>query len=168
MNYKPFSIKMKVKSEDAKKVMVKFFLAPKYDSMGLEIPLQRNTENFFLMEQFPYDCEYHFRSSCPHVLWRYNYVNIPIRYVWINTCNSFFLLVTVPAGESVIVRNSSDFVFAFKKTMTTWEIAEEVLSGNWKPYSSSMSVFPDHLMLPKGMYSYVFSTSRDNNSNSFG
>lgn len=59
LNHKAFTVRVNVKSEVAKTVVVKFFLAPKYDSKGYEIPLHQNTENFFMLDQFLYDCEYH-------------------------------------------------------------------------------------------------------------
>lgn len=61
LNHKAFTVRVSVKSEVAKTVVVKFFLAPKYDSKGYEIPLHQNTENFFMLDQFLYDCEYHDR-----------------------------------------------------------------------------------------------------------
>ncbi|XP_047992356.1 acidic juvenile hormone-suppressible protein 1-like [Leguminivora glycinivorella] len=55
LNHKVFQVRVNVKSEVAKTVLVKFFLAPKYDSHGYEIPLHLNTENFFQIDQFTYD-----------------------------------------------------------------------------------------------------------------
>ncbi|CAK1586888.1 unnamed protein product [Parnassius mnemosyne] len=55
LNHKVFTVRVNVKSDVAKTVAVKFFLAPKYDSKGYEIPLHVNTENFFLFDQFLYD-----------------------------------------------------------------------------------------------------------------
>lgn len=57
LNHKPFEIRMTVKSNVAKNVVVKYFLAPKYDSKGVEIPLHLNTENFFQLDQFTYECK---------------------------------------------------------------------------------------------------------------
>lgn len=58
LNHKPFTVKVHVKSDVAKKAVVKFFLAPKYDSEGFEIPLHLNTENFWQFDEFTYDCKY--------------------------------------------------------------------------------------------------------------
>ncbi|XP_013179925.1 PREDICTED: acidic juvenile hormone-suppressible protein 1-like [Papilio xuthus] len=55
LNHKVFTVRVNVTSEVAKTVLVKFFLAPKYDSNGEEIPLHLNTENFYLLDIFPYD-----------------------------------------------------------------------------------------------------------------
>ncbi|XP_068618115.1 acidic juvenile hormone-suppressible protein 1-like [Battus philenor] len=55
LNHKVFTFRVNVSSEVAKSVVVKFFLAPKYDSKGYEIPLHENYENFFLFDQFVYD-----------------------------------------------------------------------------------------------------------------
>ncbi|CAH2043553.1 unnamed protein product, partial [Iphiclides podalirius] len=55
LNHKTFNVRVNVKNEVAKTVVVKFFLAPKYDSDGYEIPLHVNTENFYLLDQFLYD-----------------------------------------------------------------------------------------------------------------
>ncbi|KAL4709054.1 hypothetical protein ACJJTC_005915 [Scirpophaga incertulas] len=52
LNHEDFTIKIKVKSHVAKNVNIKFFLAPKYDSAGNEIPLHENSENFFLFDTF--------------------------------------------------------------------------------------------------------------------
>ncbi|XP_038222258.1 uncharacterized protein LOC119839897 [Zerene cesonia] len=51
---KVFTIRVHVKNDVAKKVVVRFFLAPKYDSNGYEIPLHLNTENIFQLDQFVY------------------------------------------------------------------------------------------------------------------
>ncbi|CAG9111348.1 unnamed protein product [Plutella xylostella] len=55
LNHKVFQVRVKVNSEAAKTVVVRFFLAPKYDSLGNEIPLKENWENFFQLDQFTYD-----------------------------------------------------------------------------------------------------------------
>lgn len=57
LNHKVFKTRVHVKSDVAKTVVVKFFLAPKYDSKGYEIPLHENTENFFQFDQFVYECK---------------------------------------------------------------------------------------------------------------
>ncbi|CAK1555806.1 unnamed protein product [Leptosia nina] len=51
---KVFNVRVHVKNDVAKKVVVRFFLAPKYDSNGYEIPLHLNTENVFQLDQFVY------------------------------------------------------------------------------------------------------------------
>lgn len=58
LNHKDFEIRVHVKSSVAKTVLVKFFLAPKYDSYGSEIPLNKNTENFLQFDVFTYDRTY--------------------------------------------------------------------------------------------------------------
>ncbi|XP_026495987.2 acidic juvenile hormone-suppressible protein 1-like [Vanessa tameamea] len=55
LNHKVFKVRVNVKSDVAKTVLVKFFLAPKYDSKGFEIPLHLNTENFFDLDAFTYE-----------------------------------------------------------------------------------------------------------------
>ncbi|XP_072944987.1 acidic juvenile hormone-suppressible protein 1-like [Epargyreus clarus] len=55
LNHKPFEIRMHVKSNVAKNVVVRYFLAPKYDGNGVEIPLHLNTHNFFQLDQFTYE-----------------------------------------------------------------------------------------------------------------
>lgn len=55
LNHKPFNIHVHVKSKVAKTVAVKFFLAPKYDSKGVDIPLHENTENFVMFDHFLYN-----------------------------------------------------------------------------------------------------------------
>ncbi|XP_072945095.1 uncharacterized protein [Epargyreus clarus] len=55
LNHKPFNIRMHVKSNVAKTVVVRYFLAPKYDSNGVEIPLHLNTDNFFQLDEFVYE-----------------------------------------------------------------------------------------------------------------
>nr|AAT76805.1 hexamerine [Helicoverpa armigera] len=55
LNHKRFQVRVNVKSEVAKTVLVKFFLAPKYDSQGYEIPLHINTQNFMQLDEFTYD-----------------------------------------------------------------------------------------------------------------
>ncbi|XP_023936975.1 acidic juvenile hormone-suppressible protein 1-like [Bicyclus anynana] len=55
LNHKKFKVRVYVKSEVPKTVVVKFFLAPKYDSKGFEIPLHENTQNFFQFDQFVYE-----------------------------------------------------------------------------------------------------------------
>lgn len=57
LNHKVFQVRLNVKSDVATTVVVRFFLAPKYDSYGYEIPLHKNTENFFLLDQFTWDCK---------------------------------------------------------------------------------------------------------------
>ncbi|KAL0871147.1 hypothetical protein ABMA27_004929 [Loxostege sticticalis] len=54
LNHKVFSVRTHVHSEAPKNVVVRLFLAPKYDSFGKEIPLHKNTENFFQFDQFTY------------------------------------------------------------------------------------------------------------------
>lgn len=58
LNNKVFKVRVNVKSDVSKKVVVKFFVGPKYDSKGLEIPLQENSQNFFQIDQFIYECKY--------------------------------------------------------------------------------------------------------------
>ncbi|XP_022823141.1 acidic juvenile hormone-suppressible protein 1-like [Spodoptera litura] len=55
LNHKKFQVRVHVKSEVAKSVLVKFFLAPKYDSHGFEIPLHVNSQNFLQFDEFVYD-----------------------------------------------------------------------------------------------------------------
>nr|AAB86645.1 riboflavin binding hexamerin precursor [Hyalophora cecropia] len=55
LNHKKFNIRVQVSSKVTKKVEVKFFLAPKYDSRGFEIPLHANSENFFLLNHFVHE-----------------------------------------------------------------------------------------------------------------
>ncbi|KOB74357.1 Storage protein 1, partial [Operophtera brumata] len=55
LNHKDFTIKVNAKSEAAKTVLVKFFLAPKYDSKGNKINVRLNTENFFQFDEFTYE-----------------------------------------------------------------------------------------------------------------
>ncbi|XP_032519279.2 acidic juvenile hormone-suppressible protein 1-like [Danaus plexippus] len=55
LNNKVFKVRVNVKSDVSKKVVVKFFVGPKYDSKGLEIPLQENSQNFFQIDQFIYE-----------------------------------------------------------------------------------------------------------------
>ncbi|KAJ8712292.1 hypothetical protein PYW07_005134 [Mythimna separata] len=55
LNHKRFQVRVNVNSEVAKSVLVKFFLAPKYDSHGSEIPLHLNTQNFMQLDEFVYD-----------------------------------------------------------------------------------------------------------------
>ncbi|CAG4955903.1 unnamed protein product [Parnassius apollo] len=55
LNHKVFTVRVNVKSDVAKTVAVKFFLAPKYDSKGYEIPLHVNTENFYMLDYFLYE-----------------------------------------------------------------------------------------------------------------
>ncbi|KAJ8712293.1 hypothetical protein PYW07_005135 [Mythimna separata] len=55
LNHKRFQVRVNVKSEVAKSVLVKFFLAPKYDSHGYEIPLHLNTQNFLQVDEFVHD-----------------------------------------------------------------------------------------------------------------
>lgn len=57
LNHKVFKVKVNVKSDVAKPVLVKFFIAPKYDSKGFEIPLHKNVENFFQFDVFTYECK---------------------------------------------------------------------------------------------------------------
>lgn len=57
LNHKKFQVRVNVKSEVAKTVLVKFFLAPKYDSHGYEIPLHVNSYNFMQLDEFVYDCK---------------------------------------------------------------------------------------------------------------
>lgn len=59
LNHKVFTTRVHVNSATAKKVVVKLFMAPKYDSHGHEIPLYENTKNFFIIDHFLYDCEYY-------------------------------------------------------------------------------------------------------------
>ncbi|MDK0628329.1 hypothetical protein P5F04_15800 [Clostridium perfringens] len=54
LNHKIFSFRANVHANVAKNVVVRLFLGPKYDSLGREIPLHLNTENFFQIDQFPY------------------------------------------------------------------------------------------------------------------
>ncbi|XP_063537221.1 acidic juvenile hormone-suppressible protein 1-like [Cydia strobilella] len=72
LNHKVFQIRVSVKSEVAKTVLVKFFLAPKYDSHGHEIPLHLNTENFFQIDQFTHDLpagEHVIKRDSTHNTW---------------------------------------------------------------------------------------------------
>ncbi|XP_049876502.1 acidic juvenile hormone-suppressible protein 1-like [Pectinophora gossypiella] len=55
LNHKVYQVRVNVKSEAAKTVVVRLFLAPKYDSRGYEIPLHQNTENFVLLDQWTHD-----------------------------------------------------------------------------------------------------------------
>nr|AAA19801.1 hexamerin [Galleria mellonella] len=55
LNHKVFTVRVNVKSGVAKHVTVRFFLAPKYDSVGNEIPLNVNTQNFLLIDIFNYE-----------------------------------------------------------------------------------------------------------------
>nr|P22327.1 RecName: Full=Acidic juvenile hormone-suppressible protein 1; Short=AJHSP1; Flags: Precursor [Trichoplusia ni] len=55
LNHKKFQVRVNVKTEVAKTVLVKFFLAPKYDSHGHEIPLHVNSYNFMQLDEFVYD-----------------------------------------------------------------------------------------------------------------
>nr|AHL24706.1 riboflavin binding hexamerin [Corcyra cephalonica] len=55
LNHKVFTVRVNVKSEAAKHVTVRFFLAPKYDGYGHEIPLHINSHNFFLLDVFDYE-----------------------------------------------------------------------------------------------------------------
>ncbi|KAF9789112.1 hypothetical protein SFRURICE_005714 [Spodoptera frugiperda] len=55
LNHKKYKVRVHVKSEVAKTVLVKFFLAPKYDSHGNEIPLHVNTHNFMQIDEFVHD-----------------------------------------------------------------------------------------------------------------
>lgn len=57
LNHKPFQIRVNVKSDVAKPVTVRFFLAPKYDSKGYEIPLHLNSENVYTLDEFKYECK---------------------------------------------------------------------------------------------------------------
>ncbi|KAL4709003.1 hypothetical protein ACJJTC_005864 [Scirpophaga incertulas] len=52
LNHKVFSVRVSVKSDAPKQVVVRMFLAPKYDSAGVEIPLHVNSVNFFQFDQF--------------------------------------------------------------------------------------------------------------------
>ncbi|CAG9788680.1 unnamed protein product [Diatraea saccharalis] len=54
LNHKVFSVRVHVNSDAPKNVVVRLFLAPKYDSLGNEIPLEINSQNFFLFDQFLY------------------------------------------------------------------------------------------------------------------
>lgn len=58
LNHKKYKVRVHVKSEVAKTVLVKFFLAPKYDSHGNEIPLHVNTHNFMQIDEFVHDCKF--------------------------------------------------------------------------------------------------------------
>lgn len=58
LNHKVFKVEMNVACETAKAVVVRFFLAPKYDSHGHELPLHENYENFFQLDQFVTEREY--------------------------------------------------------------------------------------------------------------
>ncbi|XP_059052697.1 acidic juvenile hormone-suppressible protein 1-like [Achroia grisella] len=55
LNHKVYTVRVNVKSDVAKHVTVRFFLAPKYDSLGHEIPLHINSQNFLLIDIFDYE-----------------------------------------------------------------------------------------------------------------
>ncbi|KAJ2945586.1 hypothetical protein O0L34_g410 [Tuta absoluta] len=55
LTHKVFQVRINVKSDVAKTVVVRLFLAPKYDSHGYEIPLHHNFENFVLLDQFTHE-----------------------------------------------------------------------------------------------------------------
>ncbi|KAM3965838.1 acidic juvenile hormone-suppressible protein 1 [Aphomia sociella] len=54
LNHKVFTVRVNVNSDVEKHVIVRFFLAPKYDSYGDEIPLHMNSHNMFLLDVFDY------------------------------------------------------------------------------------------------------------------
>ncbi|GBP31844.1 Acidic juvenile hormone-suppressible protein 1 [Eumeta japonica] len=55
LNHKPYKVRVTVNSDISQTVVVRFFLAPKYDGAGHEIPLQKNYLNFMLLDQFKYN-----------------------------------------------------------------------------------------------------------------
>lgn len=56
LNHKVFTVKVNVKCADATRpVLVRFFLAPKYNSEGHEIPIHENYENFLQLDEFVYE-----------------------------------------------------------------------------------------------------------------
>ena len=63
LNHKQFQVRVNVVSEVAKSVLVKLFVAPKYDSHGYEIPLHVNSQNFMQIDEFVKDCKF-FLTSC--------------------------------------------------------------------------------------------------------
>lgn len=69
LNHKKFNVRMNVNSESAKTVIIRSFLGPKYDSLGNEIPLDKNWHQFFLFDVFSFDCEYFLSSYNIVVSW---------------------------------------------------------------------------------------------------
>lgn len=58
LNHKVFKVTVNADSNvNNVTVLVRFFLAPKYNSEGHEIPLHENYMNFFQFDQFTYNCE---------------------------------------------------------------------------------------------------------------
>ncbi|XP_075980272.1 acidic juvenile hormone-suppressible protein 1-like [Anticarsia gemmatalis] len=117
LNHKEFQIRVNVNSEVAKTVVVRLFLAPKYDGQGSEIPLHINSQNFFLFDEFVHE---------------------------------------LPAGESVITRDSVDNWNTARKELDSFQVYESVLKALTNKGQfvvdqvENMVKFPHHLVLPKG------------------
>ncbi|KAF9416840.1 hypothetical protein HW555_005970 [Spodoptera exigua] len=114
LNHKKYQVRVHVKSEVAKTVLVKFFLAPKYDSHGYEIPLHVNSHNFLQIDEFVHD---------------------------------------LPAGESVIARDSVDTSKVWDTANNVYYAFEKSLQGD-KQFNmeqlENMESLVQHLTLPKG------------------
>lgn len=63
---------------------------------------------------------------------------------------------TVKAGESVISRKSTEFSYTSQGVPTTLDIADAINEGTYSPKSKSVSVFPHNLLLPKGLFIFLF------------
>lgn len=54
LNHEKFSITVDVNSENAQKVVIRLYLAPKYDQYGNEYDFEKNRENIVELDQFVY------------------------------------------------------------------------------------------------------------------
>ncbi|XP_059220721.1 arylphorin subunit A4-like [Stomoxys calcitrans] len=55
LNHKNFDFDFNIKSDKDHKVVIRTFVAPKYDEFGHVIPLDENRENFFKIDEFYYE-----------------------------------------------------------------------------------------------------------------
>ncbi|XP_066992409.2 hexamerin [Anabrus simplex] len=55
LNHKPFTVRVNVNSDKAAKVMVRFYLAPKFDYLGRELTLNQKRKYAVELDRFPYE-----------------------------------------------------------------------------------------------------------------
>jgi hypothetical protein len=117
LNHIPYDFIIKVKSEQAKKVIVRTYLAPDFDEYGQKIDIMEQQKYFLVLDAFVYD---------------------------------------LPAGSSVIKRNSKESYYTtsdqttytelYKYVMLAYEGKQDLPSGISQPIRG----YPDRLTLPHG------------------
>ncbi|CAH4030063.1 unnamed protein product [Pieris brassicae] len=109
---KIFTVRVHVNSDVAKKVVVRFFLAPKYDSNGYEIPLHLNTENVFQLDQFVYQL-----PVGEHVIKRESTGNMYTIDQWYSSYEVYLKALNALQGKGQFVIDTKQFFVGYPRRL---------------------------------------------------